>query len=189
MALGDFLQDQVNSKLQDVRENRRANKEHEQQRVEQKQDEFREHQKGIAEEFQQEVREAQQKAEEICAMSMPENYQEFVKMVMECSRNVDKPVTESALAVKMAGYEDVDEGDIDFELPAQTIKDAWNFRLEQLLKYGATAFKGNPGLDEFLKEYSKKTQASKDKKTTKTVLLALGIPLLLVIIMAIVFAE
>ena len=189
MGLGDFLQDQVNSKIQDVRENKhaekeremeneRADKERELERKAQLQDEYRGHVKGLAEEYQAEVQVAKDKADEIFNMPMPENEQEFVKMLMECGRNVDKPVTESALAVKMAGYEDISRESheyIDFELPSQTIHDAWDLRLESLISYGKTAFSGNTKIESLISEYSQKTEKSKEKAENKHTLKVLGI--------------
>lgn len=151
--------EQVNDKIQDVRDNRHI----EQDQVE---DEFRGQQQSVAEEFQEEIREAQKKADEIYAMPMPENYQEFTKMVMECGRNLDKPLTKSALAVRMTAYDtmSMDVEELDFELPAKTIKKAWDIRMEQLLQYGASAFSSGPNYEAFVKPYLKKTEKFQTKR-------------------------
>lgn len=166
MGFGDFLHEQVNNKIQDVRDNRHIEHEREAARRSQVEDEFRGQQQSVAEEFQEEIREAQKKADEIYAMPMPENYQEFTKMVMECGRNLDKPLTKSALAVRMAGYDttSMDVEELDFELPAKTIKKAWDTRMEQMLQYGASAFSSNPNYEAFVKPYLKKTEKFQTKR-------------------------
>lgn len=164
MALGDFIHEQASSKIQDMRDRKHAEEDREYERQAQLEDEFRGKQQAVAEELQVEINEAMQKADEILAMPMPEDYQEFTKMVRECGLNSDKPIKESTLAVKLAGYESVNYGELDFKLPSKTVNNAWRTRLDQLLQYGAASFSSNPNYEAFVKPFKTKTASFQKKK-------------------------
>lgn len=126
--------------------------------------------KEVLEEYQAEIQEAQQKAEVVFAMPMPQDYQEFVKMLMECDRNIKRPLMQSALATKLSMFEkDFDEY-IDYETPSKVIQEAWSFRLENLLEYGQTMFGNYPNFPALIEMYSKKTLKSKQKENDKFIL-------------------
>jgi len=173
MALSDFLKEQAAAALEHSREEEARRNEHERERKDAKRDDYRVQVDSLLDEFQEEVKQAQLQAEQIQNMEMPETPEEFIRMLQECERELAKPVKESALAIRVKGLEDEDDDDtLDFELPSQTIHDAWQYRFDVILSYAKSAFASDESVQKIVKKNCYKT---KKGKSVKALLVVLGI--------------
>lgn len=173
MALSDFLKEQAASALEHSREERARRNELEMEKKNEKRQDYRGQVDLLLDEFQEEVKQAQLQAEQIQNMEMPETSKDLIRMLQECERELAKPIRESALAVRVKGLEDDEEdSDLDFELPSQTLHDAWQYRFDILLSYAKNAFSSDESIQKIVKKNYFKT---KKGNTVKVLLICLGI--------------